>query len=242
MDMDSVLNGDVEETVEKTEDTTEATGETEDVKTDEVKTEPEKEAPPASHTEGTVPRAALEEQRNRRRFVEKQRDDLQAKLDSQQNTETTSVFDNEAKFVQELEAKLDKRLLSATLDISQLHVEKDIGKEALDQKIDQYKLLAEKNPELNTRCRTSPSFYAELVNVVDQHQAMEEMGNITDYKAKLKAEVKAELEAEQQGKTDDKAKLRDSIPNSLVDESSAGTNKTQGPKDLPSVEDIFNTS
>jgi hypothetical protein len=199
--------------------------------------EPTPEASPAP--EATVPVAAITGERERRQAAEKERDELRAKLEETEKTPPTSVFTDEAKFREEISQSFDHRLTNQSLNQSEFFAAREIGRDVLDAKIEVFKDLAENNAEIRARFAGAVSPYHELIDIVDQHEELEKMKDIDGYKARIRAEerekIKAELEAEER----EKAELRNTIPDSLVGDKSAGglTGGTwDGP---PSTEELF---
>ncbi|MCH8294483.1 hypothetical protein IH992_25650 [Candidatus Poribacteria bacterium] len=199
------------------------------------------DAPPASKDETQVPLAALQEQRDKRQAVERERDDLLAKLNkSEKPGELTSVFDDEAKFRSELQNDFDSQLNNQRYNQSQFFVEQDIGKDVLATKVETFKTLAAANPALTQQMANAISPYHEMVTIVDQHSELAKMQDLPAYKAQLKAEAKAEVLAEMKAGSDDSDKLRDSISDSLAGDASVGKRDSAAVHTPKTAEEVYN--
>lgn len=210
-----------------------------DTKTDD--TEKKDDAPPASTDGTTVPLAALQEQRDKRQSAERERDDLKSKLDATTKpAETTSVFDDEAKFRDELKSDFDAQLNNQRYNQSQYFVGREIGEDVLATKTETFKVLAAANPALNQQIANSMSPYHEMVKIVDQHGELDKMKDLDKYKAGIRAELLAEIKADSEKGETDKAKLRDSIPESLAGDSSVGKRTSSEGFTQKTAEEVYN--
>lgn len=228
-----------DESSDVTDETKSDTTDVVDEKSDD--TEKKDDAPPASTDGTTVPLAALQEQRDKRQSAERERDDLKSKLDATTKpAETTSVFDDEAKFRDELKSDFDAQLNNQRYNQSQFFVGREIGEEALAAKTETFKTLAAANPALNQQIANSMSPYHEMVKIVDQHGELDKMKDLDAYKAKIRAELKAEMEADTEKGETDKAKLRDSIPETLAGESSVGKRSSSEGFTQKPAEEVYN--
>lgn len=199
------------------------------------------DAPPASTDKTTVPLAALQDERDKRQSAQRERDELQTKLDeSVKPTDQTSVFDDEAKFRDELKSDFNAQLNNQRYNQSQYFVGKEIGEDVLATKVETFKTLAAANPALNQQIADSISPYHELVTIVEQHGELAKMNDLPAYKAQLKAEILAELKADSEKDETDKTKLRESIPESLAGEASAGKRESaQTIFTAPTAEELY---
>ena len=205
----------------------EPTGETKaDDKPDESKDksdkEPDKDGSSPDPEQTTVPIAALHGERDRRQEAERELNDLKAKQVETDKADPTSVFADEGKFRTEIEQSFDDRLTHQSLNQSEFFAARDFGKDVLAAKVETFKQLAADNPSLAQRFSGAISPYHELVEIVNQHETLNELKDVDALKAKLKEEARAELKAEQEAEAKEKGDLRDSIPESLVGDSSKG--------------------
>lgn len=225
MDAEDIFNGKEPEieVVDTTDKTEEPTGEVEakDESKDESKEETKEEvSSPDPKDETKVPLSAMHGERDRRKTAEKERDELKAQLE--EKTPLTSVFEDENKFRQEVQDDFNQSLTNQALNQSEFFVADKIGREVLDKKIEAFKTLVETNPEIRQRFANAVSPYHELVSIVDQHDELAKMEDLPAYKATLKAEAKAEVKAELVAEGKAKDDLRESIPDSLTGDTSAG--------------------
>lgn len=232
------------ESSDDTEKTDTPTGEEATADTEKQPT-PASEAPPASKkdsadTDDKIPKAAFIDQRKRRQSAERERDELRTKLDDIDKAEPTSVWTDEGKFRDEMKRDFDQALMNQTLNTSQFYVEREITKPVLEEKIETFRSLAADNPSLLTRFKEAISPYHELVQIVDQHGELDKMKDLDSYKATLLAEAKVQATKEIKADLDGKAKLRESIPKSLVDEPSAGSVESGSWGGPPTAESIYN--
>ena len=216
--------------------------ESEKESTEETKSEEEtKDESPSSVEETKVPISAMHGERDRRQAAEKENADLRAKLEETNKTDPTSVFEDEAKFRTEISTDFNKLLNNQSLNQSEFFTAREIGRDVLDQKIAQFKSMAENNPELAQRFANAISPYHELVDIVNQHDEMDKMKDLDGYKAKLKAEAKVEVKKELEAEIEAKKKLHDSLPESLVGDPSAGGLTSKGSFEEPSADELYNT-
>lgn len=207
--------------------------------------EPEKEleakdevSSPDPKVETQVPLSAMHGERDRRQAAEREVAELKGKLE--EKTPLTSVFDDEPKFREEISADFEQLLTNQAFNQSEFFVADKIGRDVLDKKIKEFKSLAESNPEIRQRFASAVSPYHELVAIVDQHEELAKMKDMGAYKAKLKAEAKAEVKAELEAEAEGKDKLRESIPDSLVGDTSAGGLKSTDWGGPAKAKDIYN--
>jgi len=209
---------------------------------EETKAEKEEESPPDSESDTTIPVAIARDERNKRQAVEKERDALQAQIAEANKTPPTSVFEDEAKFLQELDSRVNQSMTDSRLDVSEFFAAREFGREVLDQKIGIYEELVKdgNNQELKRRASSSVSPFHELVAIVDERDELDKMKDIDGYRAKIRAEERAAVKAELEKEEEDKRKLRDSVPDSLVGDPSAG-GLTSTDADTPATpEDLYN--
>lgn len=241
---DATETTDIQEKISETADT-ELKGETE-TKIDKAPAEADIEtgdaSPASKNGETTVPLSAMHGERDRRKNAERERDELRSKLDSADTIEAkkTSVFDDESKFRDEITGDFNRTLNNQRYNQSQFFAERDIGKDELSVKVDTFKQLVAENPTLNTQINDAPSPYHEMIKIVDQHADFDKIKDIDSYKDKLRAEVRAEVKKELQAEIEGNGKLRNSIPESLVNDASAGGIDTARGFTPKTAEELYN--
>ena len=225
----------------------EPTGEVEtEVKVDseeETKTEVEPEeqvASPAPESETQVPISAMHGERDRRQAAERELSTLRAQLDETNKTEPTSVFEDEAKFRDEVSSDFNQQLTNHSLNQSEFFASREVGRDVLDQKIEVFKGLADSNPQLAQQFANAVSPYHELISIVDKHNEIEQMKDLDAYKANLKAEVTAEVKKELTAEKEKRDAVINSIPDSLVGDTSAGGLNSSVSFEEPTAEDLYN--
>lgn len=170
---------------------------------------------------------AVLDEREKRQKAQAEAEELRKRLaDLEKPQERPSVLDDEDGFVSSLTKELDMRLLNERMDLSQEFAEREFGKSVVAEKFAAYKDLADKNPELRDRVRNARLPYHEVIAIVDQHEKMQQMENIDEFREKLKAEIRAELEAEAKSGREAGQAKRESITPSLAKSRSRGGNET----------------
>ncbi len=201
----------------------ELTGEKEEVVEAEATEQPQEESP--SPEESQVPITALHGERDRRKVAEARAKELEAQLETKKDP--TSVFEDENAFRQEMSADFNQKLTNTVLSLTENFARRTHGDEVVDQAIDWFKDAARETPLLQQRFNEAGNDVETVVSLYKSHKSAEELQDVDAYKAKLRAEVEAEVKAELEGKAASKSKLRDSIPESLVGEPSAGAPKAE---------------
>jgi hypothetical protein len=218
-------------TEEKTDETeTPETVAKEEVSTTEPKTEPE---------QTMVPMAGLKAERVKRQALEKQVQEFEA---NKAKTPAPDIFENQEAYTSHMTQKFDKAMFNERANQSEFFARREF--KDLDSKVEQYQALLADNPSLGGQVQSAVSPYHEIVDIVDRHEKMARMENIDDFEAKTRAEievkVRAEIKAEMEGKADASQKTRDSIPTSLVGESSKGGIGKTPPPGNSTLSKIFN--
>ncbi len=240
--MDDILSGETTEEIvvedapgEKEESVKETSVEAETPSEESIKKE---ESPPDSETQ--IPLSAYTEQRSKRQAVEKERDDLRAELDKSTQTPPTSVFEDESKFRSEISAQIDQGMSNVILNQSEFFARREFGSEHLDKQIEIFKELVKDNEPLRLRFINATSPYHELDDIVKQHDELKQMEDMDGYRAKIRAEERVKAEKDIQDEATGKKALRDSVPDSLVDEPSKGGLDSKTAEPLAAAEDIYN--
>lgn len=174
-------------------------------------------APPAPHTEGLVPRKALEEERKGRQDwkekairAEAERDELRRRVDGGQ----AQVQQRELDPVEVHASRIENVLLNA----SERAARKEYGTETVDKAFARFEEEVRKNPALGEQVRFSADPWDELVKAGQRLIAMDEIG--TDpaaYRKRIEDEVRATFQPKQPEPV---------IPASLADARSAGSRGT----------------
>lgn len=241
-DGDSVVEAPVVETP-AVEEVTETPTE---VKTDETETpetvakEEDSTTEPKTEPEQTmVPMAGLKAERVKRQALEKQLQDIEA---NKPKEPAPDIFENQEAYTSHMTQKFDKAMFNERANQSEFFARREF--KDLDSKVEAYQALLADNPALGSQVQSAVSPYHEIVSIVDKHQKMERMENIDDWEASKTAElevsIRAKIEAEMQGKADASQATRDSIPTSLVGESSKGGIGKTPPPENSSLSKIFN--
>jgi len=224
------------EEVEKVEDKAEA-------KPEKVEKEDKPEAPTAPEVKEpeskSVPIQALMAEREKRQTLEGKL----AEITAQKAKEPLpDIFEDQAAYTKQFQDKIDTDRFNDRANQSEFYAQREFGAEALALKVEAFKELKAANPALEAQVYNAVSPYHEIADIVSKHEKMEKMQNIDEYEKKTRAEievqVRAEIKAELEGKTTADKNLRDSIPTSLVDETSQGTVKQptwQGPSTLSTL-------
>lgn len=209
-------------------------------KEEESSSEDQQEASPAPEGDTKVPMSVVHGERDRRKAAESRAKELEEKLAATESKETTSVFEDEAKFRQELEAGFDAKIQQTMLAMSERFSRRHHGDEKVDSAIDWFKEAAPESPVLVQKFNESGNDVDKVVQLYESHLEAQKLEDVDAYKEQLKAEAKAEALAELKAEQAEKSKLRKSIPDSLVDDSSAGGLSSKDWGGPPPAEDLYN--
>ena len=243
-DLGSLLGDGEPEVTEAVE--TEVVEETEEVEAEPEKVEKEEPdettSPEVEEPESkSVPIQALMAEREKRQTLEKQIADAEAQRAKEP---APDIFEDQEAYTKHFQQQIDNDRFNDRANQSEFYAQREFGTAELALKVDAFKELKAKNPELEAQVLNAVSPYHEIVDIINKHEKMEKMQNIDEFeattRAEIEAKVRAEIKAEIEGKATADKTLRDSIPTSLVDEPSKGTiNKPTwaGPSTLDSILD-----
>lgn len=249
MDIEEAL-GEVEPKVETTTvvETKEATdtGE-EEVKAEEVKADSDKdESPPGS--EEMMPKSAFT---GLRRDFQEQVADLKAEVKSLKTApepeSIPSVFDNEQEHDAAIEARGEQRSAAGLMDAGKATVrryEKD--GEHVDEALEWAEATVKRSPSFGDNFQGIGHFEVPhlALELWLEDQARQKQDDPVTDRALIKEQVRLELKAEAEKKAAEKEKLRDSIPETLVGDSSKGNlsgSDWSGPATIESIVDTQTT-
>lgn len=185
----------------------------------------------------TVPITALHGERDRRKAAEDRARELEEQLKSKK-TDPTSVFEDENKFRDEIMSEIRNERLRDRLELSEKFARKFHGNEVVDEAMDWFIPAAKESPLLQQKFNEAGNDVDKVVELYKAHLEAEKLEDIDAVKAKLKEEAKAEVLKELEAKNSEKSKLRDSIPESLAGDASAGGLSSQQ-FHQPSDEELF---
>lgn len=198
---------------------------------------------PENKEAGTVPIAALLDEREKRQAFEKQVEELTGKLNTTEAKPLPDVLDDQEGFVKELESKVKTETQAVRIEVSQ-----DVMRmmhDDYDEMEKKFVELAKGNPDLINKM-SSETLPAKFVyDTAKKAEKLAEMDNVEEWEAKktaeLKAAIKAELEAEAKAKADKEAENSEALSPSLAAQRAAGSNGSQKPADVPDpLETTFN--
>lgn len=211
------------ETKESTEVETEETAESEEPKAAQAEAEteetPKGEDSTTESKESWTFSQAMDEREKRQKAVAEAAE-LREKLAKYEKSEDVSIFDNEAKFLENQEARLQEQLTNTTLNMSQAFAEEVFGADKVTEAVEWFKAEGAKSPYVMSRYSQAKLPYHEIVKMFDDEQARLDPET---YKAKLKAEVIEELKGETEKEE------REPITPSLASKRSTG--KSEPPED-----------
>jgi len=161
------------------------------------------------------------DEREKRQAAQRELEELRKKYETKDEP-TTSVFDDEGKFRNELLGKFEQTLLNEKLNMSQALAEREYGADVMAEKIEVFRELAATNQEFRNRFASAALPFHELVKIVDQHNEAKQMENIEEYRAKIRAEERAALLKEIELEKEGKDKKRNSLTPSLASKRSSG--------------------
>lgn len=229
-DLESILNGDVEDVQEEQEPVQEAVQEPEP-EPEETAEAPEGETqgePPTPEVEERmVPQAALLDERRKRQ-------ELEAKLNA--DKKAPDIFEDQEAYTKHMQSLVSQQVMNERANISEFLARREFPD--LDDKVAKFQELVEQNPALKDQVINSVSPYHELVDVVTKAQELEQLKDVDSYKEKLRAEVEAEIKAKYEAGAKKSQEKRESIPPSLDDVPTKGSLKGtnwSGPTSLDSI-------
>jgi hypothetical protein len=165
-------------------------------------------APPPNPKDGrTVPLSALEKVREDWKAkavrAETERDELRRQLEeakrvAQQPPQQPQYQQpiNPAEDPAGYHALIQQTMLNERLNMSEAQLRREIGSEAVDAAINEFKQAAAKNPSLMQQLYQQPDPYAWVAKQVEVLRIQREIGDDpAAYRAKLRAELEAELAA-----------------------------------------------
>ena len=200
---------------------------------------------PESETKetGTVPIAALLDEREKRQAFEKQVEELKGKINtSEEQKPLPDVFENQDDFVSELQARLKAETQAVRIEVSQDFMR--TMHDDYDQMEAKFMELAKDNPELVSKMSAAATPAKFVYETAKKAEKLAELNNVDEWEAKktaeLTAKIKAELEAEAKAKAETDAKNEDAISPSIAAQRAAGGNNDKS-VDVPDpLETTFN--
>lgn len=190
----------------------------------------------------SVPSVVMHKERERRQEAEKRLREYEKKLTEyeQEKAKRPSVFEDEEGAFSAVQTSVEQRVTNELLQAGQAEAENAFGAELVQEASDWLLKAASESPSMAAQIKGVPTMFLhrKAVELYQAEQARAELSDPDALKAKLREEVKAELEAERKAAEDEKKRLRESIPKSLVGESSKGSLKGGnwgGPTPLKSI-------
>jgi len=198
---------------------------------------------PENKDTGTVPIAALLDEREKRQAFEKQVGELTDKLSTTEAKPLPDVLDDQEGFVKQLESKVKSETQAVRIEVSQdmmrtMHSD-------YDEMEAKFVAMAKDNPDLISKMYATPlpaKFAYETAKKADK---LADFENVEEWEAKktaeLKASIKAEMEAEAKAKAEKDADTSGALSPSIAAQRAAGSNGSQKPADVPDpLETTFN--
>lgn len=271
-DLEDVLNGESEEKTEtekppekppqgEQEDVTET--ETEDAKgeeeTDKEASEKEesesdekKDEPPSSEdkdaqesdSDKTVPRAALQDERRKRQELERQYQDLQARIANNQaptDEQRKDFWDDPEGYIQNIQQQTQSQVFATKLEISE-SMARDRW-EDFDERFETFKELAQKRPSLVQEAYADPNPGKFVYETAKEHERLREIGDVTEYKEKLEKDFDRRVKEEAERLRQKALEEEDKLPGSAADaRQAAGRSESDKHANAapPSLDEIVN--
>ena len=226
--------------VEPQETTEETSEETKEVETKAEEAE-EPETPPVS--EKMVPESALV---GLRKDLKGQIKDLEARIKEQPEPEpepVTSIFDSEEGHVSDMDKRWNDRMTRQLLATGRTFAIRQYGdKEKVDTAFSWADDAISKSPTIARQFENIPAaeFHFKAVELYEQEQARTKQDDPVTDRALIREEVRLELKEEAEKKAKEKEALHDSIPETLVGDTSQGGlsgSDWEGPATIESIID-----
>ena len=200
--LDQVLSGEdlpqeepkgeaAEETAEATEETTEDTTEEETTQEAEPEeTEAKDDEPPASDKPGQVPIQALLDEREKRQEAQRRAKELEKQLADAQPKEAIDPLQDPEGFSASVQDQIRAATLSTEIKFMRMmHDDFDDAWEWANQEIGS-------NAAMQAKLQGSENAVQDIYAMYQQHQTLEQLGDVDALRAKIEAEVRAELAQE----------------------------------------------
>lgn len=180
--------------------------------------------PPATDSAVNVPLAALTGEREKRQAAQHELDALRRQLAEKEKTPPPSVFEDEEGAFNAIKDSLREETNNQLLNAGQALAVSQFDQETVDKAVEWIAGAVGTSPYLATQFSQVPLLqqHQKAVELYQQELARAEMENPAELKERLKAEARAEILAEQKAKQEEKDKIAQSIPTSLVGDSSKG--------------------
>lgn len=224
-----------DEATDKVSETQEdATGETESAKPAETSANVTDEG---AESESSVPLKALEAERHKRqeleRKLEQQYRDLKTQSEEKQRPD---ILEDPDGYADSITRKFQQELDNQRLNMSEFLARREHPD--MDDKLAEYRELAEKNPALNSQVQNAMSPWHEVAKIVDASRKLEQLNDVDGMEAKLRAEIEAQIRKEYEDKAKAEEVLSGSLPQSLAGAPSKGSVKGSnwsGPTPLENI-------
>jgi hypothetical protein len=197
---------------------------------------------PENKETGTVPIAALLDEREKRQSYERRIEELEGKLNTKAEKPLPDVLENQEGFVSEMESRIKTETQSVRIEVSQ-----DVMRMMHDDYDDMEKKfieLAKDSPDLVSKMSASKLPAKFVYDTAKKSEKLAEMDNLEEWEAKktaeLTAKIKADLEAEAKTKAEKDAETEGALSPSLAAQRGSGSGDSK-PADVPDpLETTFN--
>lgn len=244
-ELEAILNDQVEEVsaeepsseaTETVETTATEAEPTQEEKPEDQEVKQEKEEAPEPQEESWTKKAALDERRKRQE-MERERDELKAKLEkletSPKQDESVDLFDDPQGFEKNLESRMDQKIVNMKAEMSRsMMIDNHEDYEEAELKFFD---LAKENPLLRQQAMQHPHPAKFVYEQVKRHDEFQQFKDGT-YQDRLRAEIRKELETEMKASQQEKASKVANITPSLANESSIDK---QDSTSISRVEQLF---
>lgn len=210
-DLDDILSGgevaEVAEPEQTTEEVVEAqpTGEPEPEK-EEVKAEDSTPEPKKSE-ESNWQFEAYKDEKSKRQALGQENQDLKRQLEELKNPKKPpDVFEDQEGFVNDINSKISQSEIKMKAEMSKFMADREYGSDVVQQKLEQFREMVSKDPSLSQKVAQSPSPVHEAIDIVDKAAMLSEVGNVKDFKEKVRAEMETEIRAQIEAEIAEKTK------------------------------------
>lgn len=158
---------------------------------------------------------------------------VRAKVREQEPEKKPDLWENSEEWEKALESKLDGKIQSTRLGLSESFARDQYGEAEYNAKLDAFKGLVERTPSLIQDMLDAPNPAKFMYETASKHLMLEQVGDLDAYREKVRAEAIAEAEAKIRKEYEEK--IGKALPDSLSSSRAAGAQASVGDETLEDV-------